>query len=126
MKNKQYIKKPDPLGDKSFDLAMKIISIYKDLQLKKNEFNLSQQLFQSGTNPGSLIREARSAKSNSDFIYKLNMAQKSCQETIYWLELLYKSNYVKKEAYTEINNLTIEVLKMLTSSIKTKKRNIKY
>jgi len=84
------------------------------------------KLFQVGTNPGAMIREARSAKSDGDFIYKLGNAQMSCQETIYWLELLYKSKSVEKEEYDEINNLTVEVLKMLTSSIKTKKRNIKY
>lgn len=126
MNNKEYIKKPDPLGDKSFYLAMNIVNIHQELKHSKKEFQMSQQLFQAGTNPGALIREARSAKSDSDFIYKLNMAQKSCQETIYWLELLYKSKYIEKEVFKKIYDLTIEVLKMLTSSIKTKKRNIKY
>jgi len=73
-----------------------------------------------------MIREARSAKSDSDFIFKLGNAQKSCQETIYWIELLYKTKIIEKTDYEEISNLTIEVLKMLTSSIKTKKRNTKY
>ena len=126
MNQQEQLKSKDPLGDKSFTLAMRIVSIHKELQNSKRELPMSEQLFQAGTNPGSMIREARSAKSDADFIYKLSMAKKSCQETIYWLELLYKSKYVGKEAYTEINNLTIEVIKMLTSSIKTKKRNIKY
>jgi len=123
---KEELKPKDPLGDKSFTLAMRIISLHKELQSSKQELQMSQQLFQAGTVPGSMIREARSAKSDSDFIYKLSMAQKGCQETIYWLELLYKSKYVKEKIFIEINDLTIEVLKMLTSSIKTKKRNIKY
>ena len=119
----QKEKTQDPLGEKSFRLAMKIVAIHKELQSTKKEFQMSQQLFQAGTSPGSMIREARSAKSDSDFISKLSVAQKSCQETIYWLELLYKSNLVRKEAFIEINDLTIEVLKMLTSSIKTKRKN---
>lgn len=126
MYQKEQQKSKDPLGDKSFTLAMRIVSLHRELQNSKKELQMSQQLFQTGTNPGSMIREARSAKSDADFIHKLSIAQKSCQETIYWLELLYKSKYVEEEAYTEISHLTIEVLKMLTSSIKTKKRNIKY
>lgn len=126
MNNKPQINPPDPLGDKSFKLAMKVINIHKELHFQKKELQMSQQLFQAGTQPGAFIREARAAKSNADFIYKLSSAQKSCQETIYWLELLYKSKYVDKETYEDVNNLTIEVIKMLISSIKTKKRNIKY
>jgi len=124
--NKNPFKTTDPLGDKSFHLAMKIISIHKHLRKQNKELEMSQKLFQAGTNPGSMIREARSAKSDSDFIFKLSNAQKSCQETIYWLELLYKTKNVEKDVFDEIYNLTIEVIKMLTSSIKTKKRNIKY
>jgi len=126
LNHKKSFKTSDPLGDKSFQLAMKTITIHKNLRKQNKELEMSQKLFQAGTNPGSMIREARSAKSDSDFIYKLGNAQKSCQETIYWLELLYKTKYIEKATYDEINNLTIEVLKMLTSSIKTKKRNIKY
>ncbi len=51
------------------------------------------------------------------------MSQKEINETLYWLELLKLTNYIIKPQFESINNEAIELLKMITSSIKTAKRN---
>ena len=68
-----------------------------------------------------MVREAEFGQSKLDFIHKLSIAQKEINETIYWLELLYKTNYLSIENYESINLDAIEIIKMLTSSIKTAK-----
>mgnify|MGYP003545781764 CR=1 FL=1 len=55
------------LKEKSFDLALNIIQISKDLQ-NKNEYVLSKQLLRSGTAIGALVRESQNAESSKDFI----------------------------------------------------------
>jgi four helix bundle protein len=53
---------------------------------------MSKQLLRSGTSIGANIREAINAQNQHDFIHKLSISQKKCDETIYWLELLKETN----------------------------------
>jgi len=63
---------------------------------------LSKQLLRSGTAIGALVRESQNAESSKDFIHKLSIAQKECDETLYWLELLFKSNYIEEKLFYKI------------------------
>jgi four helix bundle protein len=113
-----------PLRSKTFDFALRVIKLGKYLNEEKREYILSKQLLRSGTNPGAMIREAENAESPNDFIHKLSIAQKEISESIYWLELMNKSDYLTDAEFNSINNDAIEILKMLISSIKTKKKNL--
>ena len=78
----------------------------------------------SGTSVGALIRETEFAESKADFIHKLAIAQKECNETIYWLELLQETEYLDKNEFCSINEDSIEIIKIITSSIKTVKSKL--
>ena len=78
----------------------------------------------AGTNPGAMVREAANAESGLDFIHKLAIGQKETGETQYWLELLKETNYLTKDEFESIYKNTNEVLALLISSIKTKKKNL--
>ena len=109
------------LREKSFAFAIKIVKFYRWLGEEKKEFVMSKQLLRSGTAVGALIREAQNAESKADFIHKLGIAQKECDETIYWLDLLFHSSYIGDDVYKTISGDAIEILKMLKSSILTVK-----
>ena len=117
------MKRDGPLKIKSYTLAIKIVALYKYLTIEKKEFILSKQILRSGTNPGAMVREANNAESKADFIHKLKIAQKEVGETQYWIELLKDTSYISEKQYTEINSLTIEVMKMIRSSILTIKNS---
>ncbi len=84
------------LKDKSFAFAIEIVKAYKLIVEEKREFVLSKQLIRSGTSVGANIREAKNAESTNDFVHKLGIAQKECDETLYWVELLYSTEYLNK------------------------------
>ena len=111
------------IKEKSFDFALRIVKLYKYLQEKK-EFVLSKQLLRSGTAVGALVREAEQAESKKDFIHKMAIGLKEANETQYWLELLFKSGYLEENQFSSINVDSIEMLKLLTSIIKTAKSNL--
>jgi four helix bundle protein len=67
----------------SFDLAVRIVNLYKLLTQERKEFVMSKQLLKSGTSVGANVREALNAESSADFIHKLAIAQKECDETLY-------------------------------------------
>jgi len=118
------MKSNDPLKDKSFHLAVRIVNLYKLLTERRKEYVMAKQLLRSGTSPGAMIREAKNAESSKDFVHKLGIAQKETGETMYWLELLSATDYLTKEEFDSIFNDTEEVMKLLTTSIKTKKKNM--
>lgn len=116
--------KPNPLKDKSFQFALSIIKLYKFLTEEKLEYILSKQLLRSGTSIGANIGEVQNAQSKADFIHKFSIAQKECDETLYWLELLHQSEYLEDKEFKNIHSDANELLKMLRSYILTTKQNI--
>lgn len=107
---------------KSFAFAVKVVNTYKYLIETKREFVLSKQFLRSGTAIGALIREAQNAESKADFIHKLGIAQKECDETIYWLELLRETDYISDSTFEDLKNKSTELLKLIRSSILTVKQ----
>ena len=109
------------LKDKSKAFALRVIRLYKYLCEEKKEYILSKQLLRSGTSIGANIAEAFYGQSEADFVSKLSIAQKETGETMYWLELLHESEYLKRNEYDSIYSDAEELIRLLTSSIKTVK-----
>tara|TARA_B110000285_G_scaffold125936_1_gene142017 strand:- start:4488 stop:4856 length:369 start_codon:yes stop_codon:yes gene_type:complete len=115
--------KQNPIQEKSFSFALTTVRICKEL-IKQNEYILSKQLMRSGTSVGANIREAQNAESKKDFIHKLSISQKECDESIYWIELLFHSKMITKQNYYLLHSQASVLLKMLKSIIITSKKNL--
>ena len=102
---------------KSFEFAIKIVNLYKDLTNKK-EFVMSKQLLRSGTSIGANVAEATAAYSKKDFVSKMSIASKEARETKYWLDLLKATHYLSGEDFYILKDIN-EIIKILTSIIKT-------
>lgn len=111
--------------DKSTNFALRIIKLYKYLTTEKQEYVLAKQILRSGTSIGANLTESEHAISKKDFLAKVHIAYKECAETQYWLNLLHKSDYINLEQFESINNDCSELLKILTTIIKTTKKNLK-
>ncbi|MDO3389364.1 four helix bundle protein [Bacteroides sp. ET489] len=114
------------LKDKSFNFAIRIVKLCKYLNEEKKELILSKQILRSGTSIGAMVSESEHSESKSDFIHKLAIAQKETNETLYWLKLLYKTDYISQNAYESINEDALELMKIITASIKTAKQGNHY
>ena len=114
----------DPLREKTLLFAIRMVNLNRYLTGEKKEFVVSKQITRSGTNPGAMVREAANAESGLDFIHKLSVAQKEIGETQYWLELLWKTNFLTTEEYQSLQSDTEEIMKILRSSILTKRKNL--
>lgn len=110
------------LRTQSMDFAVTIINLVKELK-EKRESIISNQIGRSGTSVGANIREAQYAHGKADFIAKLHIALKEANETGYWLELLYKTNYITKERYQLLESACASIRVMLIASINTAKEN---
>ena len=112
------------LKNKSMNFAIRIVNLYNFLNETKQERIMSKQILRSGTSVGANIREGQFAESPADLIHKYSVAQKECSETLYWLELLNKTNYITTEQYVSLDTDCTELMKMITSSIITRKKNL--
>ena len=110
---------------KSFLFARRVVNLYKYLIEVHHEYVLSKQILRSGTSIGANVREAINAESIGDFIHKLSIEQKECDETMYWIELLKDTNYVNQQEFTSIHTDANELLKIIRSIILTSKRKKK-
>lgn len=114
--------KKNIIKEKSFDFALSIVELYKHLRDNKKEYVLSKQMLRSGTSIGANVRESEHAESKADFIHKLSIAQKEANESEYWIELLYKSEYIDKTMYESLF-IKIDEIKRLLSSILVSLKN---
>ena len=87
--------KENPVKDKSFAFALRVVKLAKYLESEKKEFVLSRQVLRSGTAISALVREAEHAESRADFVHKMNIALKEASETLYWLDLLHQGGYIR-------------------------------
>jgi len=116
--------KENIVKDKSFQFAIRVVNLYRYLCESKKEFIISKQLMRSGTAVGALVREAEHAESKQDFKHKMAIAQKEINESIYWLDLLKATEYLSIEEFLSINDDAIEIIKLITTIIKSTKSNI--
>jgi len=107
--------------EKSLRFALRVVKAFQYLQDQKREFVMSKQLLRSGTAIGAMVREAEQAESKADFIHKMAIALKEANETDYWIELLQASGYLEATSGQSLREDAIELLKLLTSIIKTSK-----
>ncbi|MEL5902689.1 four helix bundle protein [Elizabethkingia anophelis subsp. anophelis] len=112
------------IGQKSFKFAICIVNFYKKFTAEKKEFIISKQIMRSGTSIGANVREALNGQSKADFIHKLSIAQKECDETIYWLELLKATDYIEESEFINLHSGALELLKIIRSIIITSKKNL--
>jgi len=107
---------------KSFDFSLKIISLFKTLNAQ-GEYVISKQLLRSGTSIGANVEEALAGQSKKDFLYKMALSSKEARETKYWLMLLKESDLLEINL-EEMIMAVEELIKILTSIVKTSKQNL--
>jgi len=110
-----------PLRDKSKEFAKAVVILCREIKSNHKEAVLTNQLLRSGTSIGANLHEAQYAQGTKDFISKLEIAQKECYETEYWLELLYETGYMTETQYKPLKNECGAIRRMLIASINTVK-----
>lgn len=112
-------KKDNLIVTKTFQFALKVIELYKQL-LSENEYIISKQLLKSGTSIGANVEEAIAAQSRKDFVSKMSIASKEARETDYWLRLLKESNLTQISVEALIKDIN-DIINILSKIIITTK-----
>lgn len=110
----------NPIVDKSEVFAVQIINLCKDLDTDRNSRRLADQIVRSGTSIGANVAEAVCAFSKPDFYAKMSIALKEANETLYWLKLLWRTNYIDENQYTSSVVKCEELIRILIAILKNK------
>ena len=108
---------------KSKKFAIRTVRLYNYLCEDKKEYVLSKQLLRSGTSIGANIAESECASSKKDFLAKIYIALKETNETLYWLDLLFETEYLTQQEYCSMKSDCEEIKKMLSATTKTLKKS---
>lgn len=111
--------KENLVEQKSQDFALRIVKLYQYLAFEKKEYVLSKQLLRSGTSIGANIAEAQCGITRKEFLTKMYIAYKECAETKYWLNLLYRADYMNSTQYESVFADCTDLLKILAAITKT-------
>lgn len=110
--------------EKSIKFALRVVKLARYLSEEKSEFVLSKQILLSGTHVAKFIKDANNAESRQFFVSDMQTAFKKASETEFWLLILHEGGFLEEKAYQSINEDCVELIKMLTSLIKTTKENV--
>ncbi|MBO5215571.1 MAG: four helix bundle protein [Clostridia bacterium] len=112
------------LRTKAKEFAKEIVVLCRNLKKAGVESALLNQLLRCGTSIGANVHEAQYAQGTKDFISKLEIALKECNESEYWLELLSETDGLSSQEFNAFQYRCIELRRMLVSSVMTlKKKN---
>lgn len=109
------------LRNKSKEFAKDVILLCRKMKQNGVEGALINQLLRCGTSVGANVHEAQYAQGTKDFISKFEIALKECNESEYWLELLYEADGISEAEFKKHQKECIELRRMLVSSVTTLK-----
>ena len=111
------------LEDKCMNFSVRIVILCRFLNEEKHEYNISKQMFRSGTSIGANVAEAQCAVSRNDFVSKLYISLKESNETLYWLRLLYNTRYLSEIQFKSVYADCEELKRILMSVTKNARAN---
>ncbi len=111
------------LRERTTEFALRIVRMYKSLPKTTEAQILGKQVLRSGTSVGAQFRESQRAKSDADFINKLESVLQEADETAFWLELLVKAEIVPAKKLEALRKEIDEIIAILVTIVtKVKKR----
>jgi four helix bundle protein len=110
--------------EKAIKFALRVVKLYRFLSEEKNEYVLSKQILISGTHIAKFIKDATQGESKQVFSGDMQIALKKASETEFWLLILHEGGFLEDKPYISVNDDCVELIKMLTASVKTSKENV--
>jgi four helix bundle protein len=115
--------KENLIRDRSYQFALRVVSLYRVLVEQKKEFVLSKQMVRAGTSIGANVEEATAGQSRADFVSKMSIASKEVRECNYWLRLLKDAGYLTKGQVEPLLEESVALTRILTAIVKSTREN---
>ena len=112
---------PRDLRDRLLEFAIRVIGLSASLPNTPEGRLVRGQLLRCGTSPGAQHREAARARSNAEFISKMESAQQELDETDYWLLIIERTAMASPARLAPLQEETRQLIRIFAASVKTAK-----
>ncbi len=109
----------DDLKGRTFNFSSDIIDLVELLPKMTATNVISYQILKSGTSVGANYRAAKRARSDKEFIAKINIVQEEADETLFWLEVIKEKGWVNDKLLEGLLKEADELTAIFTSTLKT-------
>ena len=116
-----YKERGKELRERLMQFALRVFKVCAAIPNTPEGRLVRGQLFRSGTSPSAQYREACRARSQSEFISKMESGQQELDETCFWLEFLERSGLLPASKLTRLRKEADELLRIFASSARTAK-----
>ncbi len=116
--------KEKKIKERTFTFALRTIKMVQVMPKNMVGLELGRQILKSGTSIGANVEEAMGARTKKEFINCMNIAKREARETKYWLRLITSSKLVDASKTQLLLDEIEEVIKILTSIVKTSENNL--
>lgn len=114
----------EKLKDRTKLFALDIITLCENMPKATGAYIITNQIMRSATSVGANYRAVCRARSDREFVAKMNIVLEEADECCFWLELIQEKKWIDiKNLWTEANELTaifVSSLKTVNSRIKSK------
>ncbi len=117
-------KPPKDLKVRTKQFALRVIRVFTSLPTTTVGQTLGKQFLRSGTSVGAHYREACRARSDAEFISKIEGGLQELEETIYWLELVVEAELIPADRLADLLQEASELNAILTASVRTVKARL--
>lgn len=109
------------LATRTREFAIRVIRLYSALPKTAEAQTIGKQFLRSGTSVGAHYREASRARSDAEFISKIEGGLQELEETRYWFELLRDAEIIAWDLLAELNKEADELTAILVTLVKKRK-----
>ncbi len=112
------------IRERCLNFVVEIVKMTSTLPKTSAGFEISKQIVRSGGSIGANLSEANCARTEKEFVSSVNISLKEGEETIWWLNVLYKSGLIEDKTFKQLSDECTEIIKILVTIIKnTKNKN---
>lgn len=117
-----FLLPPSSLNARTKGFALRIIRLYSALPKRTEAQVLGKQLLRSGASVGAHYREAVRARSDAEFISKLEGGMQELEESSYWLELLVEAEIFPSDKLAPLRSEADELMAILVTCVKNARK----
>lgn len=121
MKDEQKGERMRDLATRTREFAVRVVRLYSVLPKTTQAQVLGKQVLRSGTSVGAHYREATRARSDAEFISKIEGGLQELEETRYWLELLRDTQVLSWDRLAELDKEADELTAILVTLVRKRK-----
>ncbi len=107
------------LKDRTFKFSLDVIDLVELLPITNATRVVSYQLVKCGTSVGANYRAAKRARSDNEFIAKINIVLEEADESLFWLQIIKAKNWITNSLLENLLIESNELTAIFVSTLKT-------